>query len=45
MKIARIIPLLGVLARTAAIRYGLTAGDSASEGGRLASLPWGIVSM
>ena len=30
---------------TAVLIYGLTIGDFAGEGGQLAVLPWGIVSL
>ena len=45
MKIARIISLLGLLAMTAVLVYGFTVGNFGVEGGKLLSMPWGIVSL
>ena len=45
MKLAKVISLLGVLAMTAVLVYGFTAGDFFGEGSRLLAMPWGIVSM
>jgi hypothetical protein len=45
MKIIKVISLLGLLAMTAVLIYGFTVGDFASEGTRLLTMPWGIVSM
>ncbi len=45
MKIAKIVALLGILAMTAVLVYGFTAGDFFGEGSRLLAMPWGIVSM
>ena len=45
MKLAKAIALLGLLAITAALIYGFTIGDFASEGKQLLSMPWGIVSL
>lgn len=45
MKIAKIISLLGVLLMGAAIANGFINGDFAREGGQLAAMPWGIVSL
>ena len=45
MKIAKVIALLGLLAMTAVLIYGFTAGDFAEEGKQLLSMPWGIVSL
>jgi hypothetical protein len=45
MKIAKIISLLGVLAMTAILVNGFTAGDFFGEGAQLMSMPWGIVSL
>ena len=45
MKIAKIISLLGLLAMTAVLIYGFTVGNFGVEGGKLLSMPWGIVSM
>ena len=45
MKIAKLIALLGLLAMTAVLIYGFTAGNFAEEGKLLLSMPWGIVSL
>ncbi|MEP0806435.1 MAG: DUF1475 family protein [Chloroflexota bacterium] len=45
MKIAKIIALLGVLAMTAVLIYGFTAGNFSGEGSQLVKMPWGIVSL
>ena len=45
MKIAKVIALLGLLAMTAVLIYGFTAGDFAEEGKKLLSMPWGVVSL
>ena len=45
MKIAKLITFLGVLAMAAALVYAFTAGDFATEGRQLTSMPWGIVSL
>jgi hypothetical protein len=45
MKIAKIIAFLGVLAMTAVLIYGFTAGDFGSDGGKILTNPWGIVSL
>ena len=45
MKIAKVIALLGLLAMTAVLIYGFTAGDFAEEGKQLLSMPWGVVSL
>jgi hypothetical protein len=45
VKIAKVIALLGLLAMTAVLIYGFTAGDFAEEGKQLLSMPWGIVSL
>ena len=45
MKIAKVIALLGWLAMSAALIYGFTVGDFATEGKQLLSMPWGIVSL
>jgi hypothetical protein len=45
MKIAKVIALLGLLAMTAVLIYGFTAGNFAQEGKQLLSMPWGIVSL
>ena len=45
MKLAKVISLLGLLAMTAVLIYGFTAGNFAGEGGALLAMPWGIVSL
>jgi hypothetical protein len=45
MKIAKAVSLLGLLAMTAALIYGFTAGDFLQDGAQLLSNPWGIVSI
>jgi hypothetical protein len=45
MKIAKWIALLGLLAMTAVLIYGFTAGDFGGEGAKLLAMPWGIVSL
>ena len=45
MKIAKTVALLGILAMTAVLIYGFTAGDFFGEGSQLLAMPWGIVSM
>ena len=44
MKIAKAISFAGVLAMTAALIYGFTAGNFFEDGAQLLSNPWGIVS-
>lgn len=45
MKLAQGIALAGLLAMTAILIYAFASGDFASEGSRLLSMPWGIVSL
>jgi hypothetical protein len=45
MKIAKVIALAGLLAMTGVLLYGFSVGDFSSEGARLLSMPWGIVSL
>jgi hypothetical protein len=45
MKIATTIAVLGLLAMTAVLVYGFTAGDFSAEGSQLLAMPWGIVSL
>jgi hypothetical protein len=45
MKIAKIVSLLGVLAMSAVLIYGFTAGTFVEDGAELLSNPWGIVSL
>jgi hypothetical protein len=45
MKIARLFAFLCLLAMTAVLIYGFTAGDFSGEGKQLLSMPWGRVSL
>lgn len=45
MKLAKAFALLGLLAMTAVLIYGFTAGDFLAEGSQLLDMPWGIVSL
>ena len=45
MKIAKILAVLGVLAMTAVLIYGFTAGNFSVDGGEIIQNPWGIVSL
>ena len=45
MKTAKIISILGMLTMTIVLIYGFTIGDFLGEGGKLLSMPWGIVSL
>lgn len=45
MKFAKILSLLGILAMTAVLIYGFTAGNFRTDGAALLQNPWGIVSM
>lgn len=45
MKIAKAISLLGLLAMSAVLIYGFTAGNFITDGVQLLSNPWGIVSL
>ena len=45
MKVATAIATLGLLAMTAVLIYGFTAGDFAAEGSQLTAMPWGVVSL
>lgn len=45
MRFAKIVSVLGMLAMTAVLIYGLTIGDFMSEGSKLFAMPWGIVSL
>lgn len=45
MKLAKLIAAMGVLAMTAVLVYGFTAGDFFGEGSQLAAMPWGVVSL
>lgn len=45
MNLAKWIAAIGVIAMTAVLVYGFTAGDFSADGGALLQNPWGIVSM
>lgn len=45
MILAKGVALLGVVAMSAALFHGFSAGDFFGEGRRLAAMPWGIVSL
>ena len=45
MKVAKLIALAGLLAMTGILIYGFTSGDFFSEGVKLLTMPWGIVSL
>lgn len=45
MKIAKILAVLGVLAMTAVLVYGFSAGDFSADGGEIIRNPWGVVSL
>jgi len=45
MRLAKLISALGVLAMTAVLIYGFTAGNFSADGGELLRNPWGVVSM
>ena len=45
MKFAKIISALGILAMTAVLIYGFTAGNFGADGSELLQNPWGVVSM
>jgi hypothetical protein len=45
MKTAKVIAVLGVLAMTAVLIYGFSAGDFGRDGGEIVKNPWGIVSL
>jgi hypothetical protein len=45
MKVAKIISFLGVIAMTAVLIYGFTAGNFMEDGAILLSNPWGVVSL
>jgi hypothetical protein len=45
MKIAKFVSALGIAAMTAVLIYGFTFGNFSSDGAKILSNPWGIVSM
>jgi hypothetical protein len=45
MKTAKAIALIGLLAMTAVLFYGFTAGNFSIDGAKILANPWGIVSL
>lgn len=45
MRLAKVVAWVGLVAMMAILALGFTRGDFLREGGKLLSLPWGIVSM
>lgn len=45
MRFAKLIAFIGLIAMTAVLIYGFSAGDFLGEGSRLTAMPWGIVSL
>jgi len=45
MRLAKVISLIGVLAMGGVITWAFASGNFSEEGGKLLSMPWGIVSM
>ena len=45
MKFAKLLSFAGILAMTAVLIYGFTAGNFRTDGAALLQNPWGIVSM
>lgn len=45
MRIAKIIAGSGLVAMTGILIYAFTSGDFSTEGSKLLSMPWGIVSL
>ncbi len=45
MKFAKLLSLFGILAMTAVLIYGFTAGNFLSDGATLLQNPWGVVSL
>jgi hypothetical protein len=45
MKIVKVVSLLGLLAMTGILIYGFSVGNFSSEGTKLLTMPWGIVSL
>jgi len=45
MRLAKAITLIGAAAMTAVLVFAFTRGDFSSEGAKLFSMPWGIVSL
>jgi hypothetical protein len=45
MRLAKILSFLGILVMTGGIIYAFAVGDFLTEGSKLLSMPWGVVSM
>jgi hypothetical protein len=45
MKYAKLTAVIGLIAMTAVLIYGFTAGDFGADGSELLKNPWGIVSL
>ena len=45
MRVAKVISLIGILAMGGIITWAFASGNFSEEGGKLLSMPWGIVSM
>jgi hypothetical protein len=45
MRLAKIVSLIGVVAMGGIITWAFASGNFSEEGGKLLSMPWGIVSM
>lgn len=45
MKLAKLLAVVGLMAMTAVLIYGFTAGDFSADGGKILQNPWGIVSL
>ena len=45
MRYAKMLSFLGILAMTAVLIYGFTAGNFSTDGAALLQNPWGIVSL
>ena len=45
MKIAKFVSIAGLVAMSAALIYGFTAGNFALDGAELIQNPWGVVSL
>jgi len=45
MKFAKLLSFLGILAMTAVLIYGFTAGNFRTDGAALLQNPWGVVSL
>ena len=45
MRLAKVISLIGALAMGGVITWAFASGNFSEEGGKLLSMPWGIVSM